>query len=64
VQLHQNRVQCFFVLCGRDVKILAACVFSHIVHDSSLLEERDVQIWRSVVPYPENWRARRAQPPF
>src|SRR5215469_3657837 len=54
VQLHQNRVQCFFVLCGRDRKILAARVFCHVVHNLRLLTDVEAEIWRPIVPYTEH----------
>src|SRR5438270_3587853 len=37
VQLHHNRIQRFFVRCGRHRKIFASRVFRHVVHDLSLL---------------------------
>src|SRR5579859_7882111 len=39
MQLHENHVQCFLILCGRDGKIFTARVFSHVVHDFRLLAD-------------------------
>jgi len=54
VQLHQNRVQCSFVLRGRYSKVLATRVFSHVVHDFGLLTDNEVQVWRSIISYAEH----------
>src|SRR5215831_18613941 len=60
VQLHQNCLQCVFVLRGCDGEIFAARVFCHVVHDFSLLADYEAQVRGSRISYPEH-DARRLQ---